>query len=98
MGIGEKILSLINKVNEYSFKLIEIPKNHYLLNHSELEENIYFVVDGAIKLVYIDENEEHTLRFGYKNSIITSLQSLLKREPSQCYIQSIRKQNYIVFL
>lgn len=51
MGVGEKILSIINEVNEYSFKLIEIPKNHYLLNHGELEENIYFVVDGALKLV-----------------------------------------------
>lgn len=39
----------------------------------------------------MDDQEEHTLRFAYKNSIITSLQSLLNNEPSDYFIQSIRK-------
>jgi CRP-like cAMP-binding protein len=39
----------------------------------------------------LDEYEERTIRFGYKENIIVSLDSFLTGKPSDLYIQAIKK-------
>ncbi len=68
-----------------------ISKGQFLIKEGEVEKNLYFVMAGAIRVFYLSEFEEQTIRFGYEGSFINSLSSFLKGTPSEFYIQAIRK-------
>jgi CRP-like cAMP-binding protein len=72
-----------------SIRIIE--RNEFIVQQGEIERNIYFVEDGALRVFFVAEFEENTIRFGYKNSFITSLPSFFNEQPSIFYIQAIRK-------
>ena len=61
------------------------------MHEGEIERDIYYVVSGAIRVIYLTEFEEQTIRFGYEGSIINSLSSFLKGAPSEFYIEAMRK-------
>jgi len=66
-------------------------KGSFLLKEGEIEKNIYLVTSGAIRVLYLSEFEEQTIRFGYEGSLINSLSSFLRAVPSEFYIEAIRK-------
>lgn len=66
-------------------------KGQYLLREGEVEKNLYFIVSGAIRVFLPTAHEEHTIRLGYEGSIINSLGSFLTGQPSEFYIETIRK-------
>ncbi|MCG3167852.1 MAG: hypothetical protein POELPBGB_03651 [Bacteroidia bacterium] len=68
-----------------------ISKGQFLIKEGEVEKNLYFVTSGAIRVFYLSEFEEQTVRFGYEGSFINSLSSFIKGTPSEFYIQAIRK-------
>jgi len=68
-----------------------LSRNEYLTRIGEIENYMYFVESGALRVVYVTEFEEQTIRFGYKNSLMTSLRSFYDQSPSEYYIQAIRK-------
>ena len=70
---------------------IEIKRNDFLAVPGDKNTNMYFVVDGSLRVYIEDDIEEHTIRFGYKNSFITALDSFLKDIPTTFYIQAIKK-------
>lgn len=69
----------------------EYSRNDFLISAGEVEKNIYFVKSGAVRVIYQTEFEEHTIRFGYKGSIINSIRSFYRQEPSEYYIQALKK-------
>ena len=83
----EKLLASLNKIA--SRKIIS--KGELLLNEGQVEQNLYFVEAGAVRIFYLSEFEELSIRFGYKSSFITSLSSFIKGTPSESYISGIRK-------
>lgn len=68
-----------------------IAKGEFLVREGDVEKNLYLVESGAIRVFYLTEFEEMTIRFGYTGSMITSLSSFLKGTPSEFYIDAIRK-------
>lgn len=68
-----------------------VSKGQFLIREGEVENNLYLVVSGALRVFYLTEFEEMTVRFGYKGSMITSLSSFIKGTPSEFYIDAIRK-------
>lgn len=78
-----------------SFSRKTYSKGDILLHQGEIEKKIYIIQSGAVRAVYRNENEEFTIRFGYKNSVITSLSSFLRKEPSSFSIEVIRKSDII---
>ncbi|MFY0604781.1 MAG: Crp/Fnr family transcriptional regulator [Flavobacteriaceae bacterium] len=70
---------------------IEIKRNEFITTPGDINTNMYFVVDGSLRVFIEDDIEEHTIRFGYKNSFITALDSFLKDIPTTFYIQAIKK-------
>lgn len=68
-----------------------ISKGQFLIREGEVEHNLYLVESGALRVFYLTEFEEMTIRFGYKGSMITSLTSFIKGTPSEFYIDAIRK-------
>ncbi|WP_430411931.1 Crp/Fnr family transcriptional regulator [Kordia sp.] len=99
---------LIDKINNENLwdKEIHLERNEYLKVKGSIDTNIYLVVDGSLRIFVIDSYEEHTIRFGYRNNLIASLDSFLNGKPSELYIQAlkkatvkaIRKENYTAFI
>lgn len=82
-----KLISWFEKAAEQKV----ISKGQFLIKEGEPEKNLYFVTSGAIRVFYLSEFEEQTIRFGYQGSFINSLSSFIKGTPSEFYIQAIRK-------
>ena len=72
-------------------KTVEVKRNEYLKVKGSVDTNIYFVVNGSMKVFILDDIEERIVRFGYTDNIIVSLDSFLSEKPSEFYIQAIRK-------
>ncbi len=68
-----------------------IQKGEFLVKEGEIERNLYLVEKGAVRLFYLSEYEEQTIRLGYDGSLINSLSSFIKVQPSEFYIEAIRK-------
>jgi CRP/FNR family transcriptional regulator, anaerobic regulatory protein len=66
-------------------------KGEFLIREGDVEKNLYLVETGALRVFYLTEFEELTIRFGYEASFITSLSSFIKGTPSEFYIDAIRK-------
>lgn len=102
------ISNLIDRINNENLwdKEIELERNEYLKIKGSIDTNIYLVINGSLRVFVIDEYEEHTIRFGYKNNLIASLDSFLNEQPSDFYIQalkrttvkSINKKKYLSFI
>lgn len=88
------ILDILN-IEELQWTPVQLERNDYLIREGEIEKYIYFVQEGALRAYLITEEEEHTIRFGYTNSIITSINSYFTGEPSIIAIQALRKSNLL---
>ena len=88
MTILEKLSKILDPFWEEE---IEIKRNEFISIPGDLNTNMYFVIDGSLRVFIEDEVEEHTIRFGYKNSFITALDSFLKEIPTTFYIQALKK-------
>ncbi|MFI1773247.1 Crp/Fnr family transcriptional regulator [Thalassobellus citreus] len=86
------IQQLIETLNNESLwdKTIELNRNDYLTTKGKIDTNLYLVLSGSFRLFVIDETEERTIRFGYKNNLIASLDSFLNEKPSEFYIQALK--------
>jgi CRP-like cAMP-binding protein len=52
---------------------------------------VYYVESGSLRIFILDDYEEQTIRFGYKENIIVSMDSFLTGKPSDLFIQAIKK-------
>lgn len=84
------IIQLIEK-NNLVEKAITIERNEFLKVKGSIDTNIYFVEEGSLRIFVLDDYEERVIRFGYKDNIIVSLDSFLTGNPSDFYIQAIKK-------
>ena len=75
-----------------------VQKGEFLIKEGEIERNIYLIKTGAVRLFYLTEYEEQTIRLGYEGSLINSLSSFLKEQPSEFYIEAIRKTTLKIIL
>ncbi len=89
-----KEISFIQKLLD-SFEKVAVEKvvskGDFLIREGEIEKNLYFIKSGAVRLFYLSEYEEHTIRLGYDGSLINSLSSFVTARPSEFYIQALRK-------
>lgn len=72
-------------------KTIEVERNGFLKTAGSIDTTIYFVEEGSLRVYIMDENEERTIRFGYQNNILVSLDSFLTEKPSEFVIQALKK-------
>lgn len=69
---------------------LTVAKNAFIVTEGKIDQHIYFIESGAVRVFLQSEFEELTIRFGYQGSFITSLSSFIKGTPSEFYIQAIR--------
>ena len=87
------ISNLIDRINNENLwdGEIQLERNEYLKVKGSVDTNIYLVINGSLRIFVIDEYEEHTIRFGYKDNLIASLDSFLNEQQSDFYIQALKK-------
>jgi CRP/FNR family transcriptional regulator, anaerobic regulatory protein len=85
--------SLIKQLFEEpaSTELQTYSKGAFIIKEGQVEQSLYFIVSGAVRVFHVTEFEEQTIRFGYQGSLITSLSSFITGRPSEFYIQALRK-------
>ena len=83
--------ALLFKLDELWESSITLKRNEFLVHKNDINTHLYFVKSGSLRVFIEDENEQHTIRFGYKNSLITALDCFLTQEPTSFYIQAIKK-------
>jgi CRP-like cAMP-binding protein len=66
-------------------------KGDFIVKEGQVEQSIYFIKTGAVRVFHVTEFEEQTIRFGYEGSTITSLSSFITGKPSEFYIEALRK-------
>ncbi len=88
MNAYEEMLRILS--NQWEQNIV-LKRNEFLIRAGQTEKNIYLVSSGSLRIFIEDEKEEHTIRFGYTNSIITALDSFLSRKPTIYQIQGIKK-------
>lgn len=76
---------------ELSNKEITISRNEFLKLKGSIDTDLYYIESGSLRIFVLDESEEQTIRFGYKNNLIVSLDSFLTDKPSDLFIQAIKK-------
>lgn len=81
----------INHLDSFWEKEIDLKRGDFLVHKGDKNANLYFVKEGSLRVFIDDEIEEHTIRFGYQNSIITALDYFLTGEPTDFYIQALKK-------
>lgn len=81
---------LIHKLENYWEKDILLKRNEFLVSKNNINTNLYFVKNGSLRVFIEDETEQHTIRFGYQDSLITALDCFLTEKPTSFYIQAIK--------
>lgn len=81
----------MKEIVELSDKEITIDRNEFLKVKGSIDTNLYYIVSGSLRIFVLDDYVEQTIRFGYKENLIVSLDSFLTGSPSNLYIQAIKK-------
>jgi len=70
-----------------------LKRNGILHPAGTIANNIYFVTDGALRIYYENDSGENTIRFAYKGSLFTLLDSFLTGNPSVYAVEALRKSS-----
>ena len=81
----------MKEIVELSDKEITIDRNEFLKIKGSIDTNLYYIVSGSLRIFVLDDYVEQTIRFGYKENLIVSLDSFFTGSPSNLYIQAIKK-------
>jgi CRP-like cAMP-binding protein len=81
----------MKEIIELSDKTITIDRNEFLKVKGSIDTNVYYVENGSLRIFVLDDYEEQTIRFGYKENLIVALDSFLTGKPSDLFIQAIKK-------
>ena len=81
----------MREIVELSDKEITIDRNEFLKVKGSTDTNLYYIESGSLRIFVLDNYEEQTIRFGYKENLIVSLDSFLTGKTSDLYIQAIKK-------
>jgi CRP-like cAMP-binding protein len=72
-----------------------INRNAFLISHGEIETNLYYVEEGAMRIFFPHDDEEICVGFAYADSLICSYPSFIDNKPSQYFIQALSKTKVI---
>ncbi len=86
----EIIQSKINAANLWA-KEIELKRGQYLKVMGSTDTNLYYVISGSLRIFFEDEYEERIIRLAYQGNLIGALDSFISEQPSELYIQTLKK-------
>lgn len=72
-----------------------LKKDDLLTVAGQVDQKLYWIKEGCIRVYIYNEEQEKTIRFGYSNNIITSLDSFITGEPSSFHMAALRKTSVV---
>ena len=87
------INELIKKIDDLNLwsREIELKRHDFLNFKGSLNTDLYYVIDGSLRIYFEDEGIESTIRLAYQGNLIVALDSFLSEKPSELYIQALKK-------
>jgi len=70
---------------------LQLDRNEFLTVQGAIDTNLYYIVNGSIKIYFEDEYEEQIVRLGYTGNIVAALDSYLSGKPTSLYLQALKK-------
>lgn len=89
MNTATLIHLLLNSEN--TPKEIVLKRNELLHSGKAVDNNIYFVAGGSLRIFIDDGEAEQNIRFGYQNNLVVYMDAFLSSQPSSYYIQALKK-------
>jgi CRP-like cAMP-binding protein len=80
----------MNALVQLAKKTIVLERGEFLVTPGVVDTHLYYIESGSVRIFILDE-EEQNIRFGYRDNLITALDSLLSGKPTQFYIQALKK-------
>ncbi|MGH1363276.1 MAG: Crp/Fnr family transcriptional regulator [Calditrichia bacterium] len=90
MDVIKELYSRIENVNLWDGSVL-LKRNEFLKDAGAIDNNLYYILSGSLKMSIINKNKENIIRLGYKNNFMASLDSFITGKPSDFCIQAIRK-------
>ncbi|RAJ94353.1 CRP-like cAMP-binding protein [Larkinella arboricola] len=72
-----------------AFEYVTYPKKSFLIRAGELENYLYFIVEGGTSSFFAKEGREMCLDLWFADHFVSSYVSFLTRQPSQIFIQAL---------
>jgi len=78
-------------------KLINVAKKQFLLKQGEKSDKIYFIVEGAVRIYYLNKDgQEKNTWFLFENEMVVSVHSFFSSQASFEYIKTLEDCSLIV--
>lgn len=77
-------------------RVLECKKNEILTLQGKVEEQIYFIESGLLRLYYEGENKDITLYIGFPHSFLSSYSSFLSAKPSEFILSALMPSRLVV--
>lgn len=89
--IGSKFPELADHWDECQQLLtpLSVPAHTQLLMEGDVSQNIYIVVQGALRLWQAGDRQEITFQFFFENEIVSSFESFYLAQPSDCSLETL---------
>lgn len=84
---------LLNHINSNSLwsPSFQVKRGELLCKPGKREDKLYFIISGTVRVYWLKDGEEQNIRFGYKNNVLTSLESFTQGDPSSYYIEALKE-------
>ena len=80
-----------------NFRVKEFKKKEIILTRGDICRDVFFVLDGLLRLFFIDKSgEEKTFHFSLENTFSADYESFLKKIPSNYSIQALEDTTVIL--
>lgn len=70
-------------------KVSHFKKKEYILRPGQIERNLYFVAQGALRHFHLKDGNEYCFHFAMENEFTSAYFSFLERKPARCYVQAL---------
>jgi CRP-like cAMP-binding protein len=76
-------------------KQVHLNRYDFLIRQGQVEQGLYFVTSGALRIYYPLPDEDICVGFGYPNTLMISFPSFVDGKPSAYYIQALKKSELL---
>jgi CRP-like cAMP-binding protein len=76
-------------------KPVHLNRYDFLIRQGQVEQGLYFVTSGALRIYYPLPDEDICVGFGYPNTLMISFPSFVDGKPSAYYIQALKKSELL---
>ena len=80
----------LDKANLWQGPML-LSRGEFLTQPGTTDQRLYYVDKGSLRAFVMEGDEEHTVRFGYKTSFFAAIDSFVGGQPTNFYIQALKK-------